>query len=170
MSISLQLSKPVSHESNGVGRLGEQRLLIGHERQRLRGRGLEGLLSRRDGKLGALGLGHGRRLRGSSRAGAAAANHLLHLASVLAGVLLANSGQVAHLLLGDATDLGGLRADGIRGRLELGVDELLVRGIDERNGESNDSADDGETPVRDQLDEVVREEGRDASLLRSERG
>lgn len=137
-----------------------------------------GLLGRGSGKdgNGLLGCGLGSRSRSSRGSGGgrsiAAAEHLLDLFAVITSILLAHGGDLVSLLLSELTDLSGLGVDGIRGVLDVGVDELLVRGVDERNEEGNGGSDDSKTPVRDELDKEVGEESGSASLgdIRVSRG
>lgn len=152
---------------------GNQRLLL------VVGSGLGGLGGLKDLGLGGLGLfGRGvgefgglfrnsRLGNGSgcgSRASTRTANHLLNLSGVVAGILLAKSGKLISLLLSNAADLSSLGIDGIRGSLDVAVDELLVGGVDEGNEESDGGANDGKAPVGNELDEIVRQEGSDTSL------
>lgn len=65
---------------------------------------------------------------------------------------------------GDLAKLLGLGVDDLLGVLKVVVDELLVGGVDQRSGEENSGADERETPVRDDLNEPVREECADADL------
>lgn len=119
---------------------GNQRLLLGNSRDlRELGRLVGSRLSNRDGlgggsdrKLGTLGRGDGN-LFGGSRGGGrrrAAANHVLDLASVITGVLLAKSSKLIGLLLGGVADLSSLSVDDFGGILEVLIDELLVGSVD----------------------------------------
>jgi hypothetical protein len=118
---------------------------------------LHRLLSRGSREVGSL-LGCGR------GGGLVAAEHLLDLAGVVTGVLLAHSRKLTGLLLGNAADLGGLGVDGVRGVLDMVVDELLVGSVDEGQEEGEGGPDDGKAPVGNELDEVVGDEGSDTSL------
>lgn len=70
------------------------------------------------------------------------------------------------MLLGNRAELSRLGADNLAGMLELGVDELLVGGVDERGEEDDGGGDDGQAPVGNNLDEVVRDEGSEGGLWR----
>jgi hypothetical protein len=48
--------------------------------------------------------------------------------------------------------------------LKLGVDELLVGGVDERGEKDDSGGDHGQAPVGDDLDEVVRDKGGESGL------
>lgn len=125
----------------------------------LRGGGEVAVLNSRGGRSGWSGRG-----RGSLRRGGAAPDHLLGL-----------GGVVADILLGDLSGTGGVGAGGLAKLLSLGVndllgvlkvvvDKLLVGSVDQRGGEDDGGADERETPVRDDLNEPVREECADADL------
>lgn len=111
----------------------------------------------------------GNRSRGRSGSGRGtstlAPKHLLHLSGVFASVLLAHGGKLISLLLGHAADLGCLSIDSLGSVLEVVVDQLLVGGVDERNEEGDSGGNDGKTPVWHQLDEMIRQESSDASLV-----
>lgn len=97
-------------------------------------------------------LNHGRGLGGGSRRSAAAAEHLLDLAGVVASILLADGRKLANLLLGDVSDLASLGADGVGRVLQVAVDKLLVRGVDEGNEERGSGPNKSEAPEWDELD------------------
>ena len=67
--------------------------------------------------------GNGDRGRSSS---AFASKHLLNLDSIVASVLLAHGGNLISLLVGNASDLGGLGVDGIGSGLDVLVNHFLV--------------------------------------------
>lgn len=137
----------------------------------IEGVGLEGLLSGRGREL---------RLDGESRlidsgngllglfdllaGGGLAVEKILDLVGVVTSVLLADGRNLLHLLRSDISNLSGLRVDQLRSMVNLLVDELLVRGVDQGNQESNSGSNDGKTPVRNKLDQVVRDEGSDEGL------
>lgn len=127
---------------------------LGHSRQ-LRFGDLDGLIDRgcREGRF--LGNEFGLRLGAAGRGclSALATEHLLHLASVVASVLLGQRANVLGLLLNDTLNLCGLSVDDIRSALEMLVDKLLVGGVDQGHEESDSGADHSKTPVRDELDE-----------------
>lgn len=83
---------------------------------------------------------------------------------VVTGVLLANGGNLLHLLGGNVPHLGGLRVNQLGSLLKLLVNELLVADVDEGNEEDDGGSDDGKAPVRDKLDQEVGDEGRDEGL------
>jgi hypothetical protein len=62
---------------------------------------------------------------------------------------------VRRVLAGHLAQLASLSVDDVRCLLDLAVDELLVRGVDERDSEEGGGADQCETPVRNDLDEPV---------------
>lgn len=129
--------------------------------------GLLGLVGGGDGELGLDRGGSGGLLGGDGRLGSTAgagADELLDLGGVVAGVLLAEGGGVAGVLLGNGAGLGGLGVDDVGGVLEVLVDELLVGDVDEGQGEGEGGANQGETPVRDQLGKVVADEGSNGGL------
>lgn len=129
-----------------LGDLGEVNLL-----------GLGGVLSGRVGKLG-------RRLDDDLARGSLARQESLDLAGVVASILLAESGDLVELLLGNILDLGGLGVNQVGGVLDLRIDKLLVAGVDQGNKEDDGGADDGKTPVGDELDEEVGDKGSNPSL------
>lgn len=129
-----------------LGNLGEVDLL-----------GLGGVLSGGVGKLG-------RRLDDDLARGSLARQKSLDLVGVVASILLAESGNLVELLLGNILDLGGLGVNQVGGVLDLRIDKLLVAGVDQGNKENDGGADDGETPVGDELDEEVGDEGSNPSL------
>jgi hypothetical protein len=71
---------------------------------------------------------------------------------------------VLGVLHGDRAELGRLSANNLAGVLELGVNELLVGGVDQRSEEDDRGGDDGQAPVGDDLDEVVRDESSEGGL------
>lgn len=141
--------------------------LEGHQGLRLRLEvllrlGLD-VLRRRGGEvLRLVGLGGG--LRDDLGRARAAPNHLLSLGGVVAHVLLGDLGGLGGVLLGSGPQLGGLGVDDIGRLLELVVNQLLVAGVDKRHEEGGRGGDKGETPVGDDLDEVVRYEGTEERL------
>lgn len=163
---------------------GNQRLLLGNSRDlgelgrlvRSRLSNRDGLRGRSDRELGTLGRGDGNLFGGSrsSGRGRAATDHVLDLASVVTGVLLAKSSKLISLLLSGVADLSSLSVDDFGGVLEVLIDELLVGSVDEGNKESNGGAKDGKTPVGNKLDKEVGDEGRKTGLgqcqLRPQRG
>jgi hypothetical protein len=73
-------------------------------------------------------------------------------------------GGLLGVLLGNRAELGRLSANNLAGVLELGVNELLVGGVDERGEEDDRGGDDSQAPVGDDLDEVVRDESSEGGL------
>lgn len=96
--------------------------------------------------------------------GRSAADEALSLGRVVTHVLLGKLGDVGSVLLGGASDLGSLGVDKLGGVLELGIDELLVGGVDEGDHEDGGGANNGKTPVGNDLDEVVRHESSNEGL------
>lgn len=88
----------------------------------------------------------------------------LGLGSVVTHVLLGSLGGLLGVLLGNGAELGRLGANDLTGVVELVVDDLTVGGVDERDKEENRGGDDGQTPVGNDLDEVVCDKGRDSGL------
>lgn len=125
-----------------------------------------GLFSGGRRELGLLGGSRSRLSRG--RWGdTATAQHLLGLLRIVSSILLGDRGDVRGLLLSNAANLGSLGIDDVGGILELLVDDLLVRGVNKRNKEDHGSGDKSESPVWDNADKVVREEGSHGSLQNS---
>lgn len=145
------MTKPISLSETGHGRnLGsDERLLVG-----LNGRcgGLEILLgsSREIGRL---------QLRGLS-----SLDQRLRLGGVVSHILLSNLGGLLGVLLRNGAELSSLGIDDLPGMLQLAVDKLLVGGVDEGGEEGDSRGDHGKTPVRDDLDEVVRKECAEGGL------
>jgi hypothetical protein len=102
-------------------------------------------------------------LGGRGGVGTLAAEHLLDLAGVVTSVLLSDGAHVLSLLLDDTLNLCSLSIDDVGSALEVLVDQLLVRGVNQRDEESHSGSDKSKAPVRDDLDEVVREESCDTS-------
>lgn len=110
--------------------------------------------------------------RGRSRARGLGAGGLVALEQ-----LLSLGGVVSHVLLGNLSGLGGVSASNLPELLGLGgdnvlcvlnvvVDQLLVRGVDQRHGEQEGSREKRETPVWNDLNEPVGEEGAEGNLQR----
>lgn len=104
------------------------------------------------------------RLRGSLGGSGSATDHLLGLCGVVAHVLLGDLGSLRSVLAGDLAQLLGLAVDQVGGLLEVVVDELLVGGIDQGNEEQEGGGNQSKAPVRDDLDQVVRQECANSSL------
>jgi hypothetical protein len=102
-----------------------------------------GLISGRRGELRLLGresrVGVLRHVDLLARRGLAL-EETLDLVAVVADVLLADVGNLLHLFRSNALDLGSLAVDELGGVVKLLVDELLVRGVDQRHNKSNGSA------------------------------
>lgn len=103
------------------------------------------------------GLGDGAR-------GLAAAKHLLGLGGVVSHKLLGHLGSLGGVGTGHALELLSLGVDNVLGILKVVVDQLLVGGVDQGHGEEQGGSNESETPVRDNLNEPVREEGTSADL------
>ena len=89
---------------------------------------------------------------------------ILDLAAVVADVLLADVGNLLHLLGSNALDLGSLAVNELGSVVDLLIDELLVRGVDQRHNEGNGSTNKGKSPEGNELNKVVRDESRNESL------
>lgn len=99
----------------------------------------------------------------------AATDELLGLGSVVAHVLLGELGGVRSVSSSNHLELLSLGVENLGGILNVVVDELLVGSVDQREGEEHGGAKEGESPVGNNLDEPVREEGRDGNLQRASR-
>ncbi|KAI6769398.1 hypothetical protein HG531_010502 [Fusarium graminearum] len=66
-----------------------------------------------------------------------ALEEILDFAAVIANVLLADVGNLLHLLRSNALDLGSLVVDELGSVVELLVDELLVGSVDQRHNKGN---------------------------------
>lgn len=86
------------------------------------------------------------------------ANEGLGLGSILANVLLGQLGSLLGVLLSDGLQLSSLGANDVASTVKLGIDNLLVGLVDERAEEGESGADQGKTPVGNDLDEVIGEE------------
>lgn len=91
-------------------------------------------------------------------------NQRLGLGSVVTHILLGDLGGLLGVLLRDGAELGSLGVDDLAGMLELAVNELLVGGVDERGEEDDGCGNHGKTPVGNDLDQVVRDEGTESRL------
>lgn len=89
----------------------------------------------------------------------------LGLGSIIAQVLLCDLSGLFSVLSDKAADLMSLVIDDLAGVSKLAVDELLVGGIYERSEESDRGSNQGQSPVGNNLDEVVRDEGSESSLV-----
>lgn len=126
----------------------------------------------RSGEVGIAILLLGRDASGGSSLGvslgrgrtAASTDQLLSLGGVVTHVLLSDLSVLSCGLLGSITELGGLGVDDVAGLAEVLVDELLVLLIYERGEEEDGGEDQGQSPVGDDLDEIVGDEGSDGSL------
>jgi hypothetical protein len=125
-----------------------------------------GLISGSSGELGLLGsrVGVLRHVDLLARR-SLALKEILDLAAVVADVLLADVGNLLHLLRSDALDLGSLAVDELGSVVELLVDEFLVRSVDQRHNKGNSGTNESKTPDGNELDEVVGDESGDESLL-----
>jgi hypothetical protein len=95
---------------------------------------------------------------------AATTKQFLSLGSVVTNVLLRDLSRLGSVLACNCAKLLGLGVDHVRGLLQVVIDKLLVRRIDERCKEGDSSCDQGKTPVRDNLDEVIRQESSNSNL------
>ena len=134
--------------------------------------GNQGLLLR----LGRLDVGLRDRwvdfLRGSREIGgvdlmaAIAVEQRLRLGSVVAYNLLSDLCGLLGVLLRNGAELSSLSIDNVTSMLQLPVNKLLVRGVDERRKEDDSRSNQRETPVRNDLDQVVRQKGTQGRLER----
>jgi hypothetical protein len=69
------------------------------------------------------------------------------------------------MVAGELLDLLGLGVDDVGCVLDVVVDELLVRLVDERGEEDDRGGDQGEAPEWDDLDQVVGEESANEGLV-----
>jgi hypothetical protein len=105
-------------------------------------------------------LGDGGRDRAAS-----ATNHLLSPGSIVSCILLCSLGGSGGMVASELLDLLGLGVDDVGCVLDVVVDELLVRLVDERGEEDDRGADQGEAPEWDDLDQVVGEESANEGLV-----
>lgn len=144
------------------GRFGGE-ILLGNLRVQLLGGGGEGILL----ELDTVGLLVGDILVGDILVlGTGIADQRLSLGSVVAHVLLGDLRSLLGLLQGNVAELGGLGADNLGGLLQEAIDKLLVGLVHQRGEEGNSGSNDSKSPVRNDLDEVVREECTKGSLFR----
>jgi hypothetical protein len=106
------------------------------------------------------GLGDGGRNRAAS-----ATNHLLSLGCIFSCILLCGLGGSGSMVAGEFLDLLGLGVDDVGCVLDVVVNQLLVRLVDERGEEDDRGGDQGEAPEWDDLDQVVREESANKGLF-----
>ena len=103
-------------------------------------------------------------LRAHLGRGRSATEHRLGLGGVVTHVLLGQLSGMGSVLASDLAELVGLGIKDV-GRLpQLLVDELLVRGVDQRHSEEGGGSNQSKTPVWDDLDEPVGKEGADTDL------
>lgn len=119
---------------------------------------------RRLGEVGVLVLLGGELDSGLRRGRASTANQLLSLGGVVAHILLGDLSSLGSALLGGVTELLGLGVDNLAGVMELVVNDFLVVLVDKRGEEGDSGADQGKTPVGDNLDKIVSEECSKGSL------
>lgn len=91
------------------------------------------------------------------RAGSAT-DHLLSLGSIVTHILLGDLGVLRGALGGSVADLGRLGRDDIGSLLDSVVDKLLVGLVDQGHEEEGRGGNQGQTPIRDDLDEIVGDE------------
>lgn len=150
--LSSVLLRSVFRSRNNLGNLGNLRSLV------LLHGGLE-LLLRSGGEVGLLDLLG----RGLGR-GLATTQHLLSLGGVISHKTLGKLGGVSSVGSGYLLELVGLSLDKVLRILEVVVDKLLVRGVDQGDGEEEGGGEEGKTPVGNNLDEPVRQESANSDL------
>lgn len=134
-----------------------------------------GFIAKLDGLLGGgnreLGLVNSRRGGGGRCAlgsdlggGGSTTKHLLDFAGVVTSILLTKGRHVFNLVLRNTANLLSLRVDNLRGVVDMVVNKLLVGSVDQGHEEENGGANDGQTPVGDELDEIVGDEGSSEGL------
>ena len=77
---------------------------------------------------------------------------------VFASVRLHSLKALARMLSGQVSELLGLLNSDVTDVLQLGIDQLLVLGVDEWYKEDDTSREEGKAPGGKQLDEVIAEE------------
>ena len=97
-------------------------------------------------------------------AGTSASDHLLSLGRIVSNILLCDIGGARSVVGGELLDLLGLLVDHAGSIGDVMVNELLVGLIDERCKKEDRGGDESKTPQRDDLDQVVREEGTEEGL------
>lgn len=93
-----------------------------------------------------------------------ATKQFLDFVGVVASILLAQGGDLVHLLGSNIADLVSLGIDNLGGVVDLRIDELLVGSINQGHEEDDGGADNGKAPVGNELDQEVGDESSDASL------
>lgn len=102
---------------------------------------------------------------GDRAASGLAANDLLCLVGVVIDKVLGGDSNAGGLLGCELLNLDGLLVDNTGCVSNLLVDDLLVLLVDEWSEEENGSSDQCKTPERNNLDQVVGDEGRDEGLM-----
>jgi hypothetical protein len=95
----------------------------------------------------------------------AATEHLLSLGGVVTHELLGGLGSVGGVGGGGLAKLLGLGTNQLLGILKVVVDKLLVANVDQGCGEEKSGGEEGESPVGNNLDKPVGEEGAQADLV-----
>jgi hypothetical protein len=98
------------------------------------------------------------------RASTVLVDRILSLSSGLLGVALNSLGGISGMLVGKTLDLRRLLAGDLSALLELSVDDLLVRDVDEGREVGDEGGDQGQAPERNKLDEEVGDEGSEEGL------
>lgn len=95
----------------------------------------------------------------------AAAEQLLGLGSVVAHVLLGDLSGLCGVGASNLPKLLGLCSHDVLRILKVVVDQLLVGGVDQGDREQQSSGEERKSPVRDDLNEPVGEEGAQGNLM-----
>lgn len=104
-----------------------------------------------------------RRLR--DRLGGAAAEQRLGLGGVVSHILLGELGSLRGMLASDLLELVGLRLDNAGNLLQVLVDHLLVGLVDKRGYKGKGSGHQSKTPVWNNLDQPVGDQGSNTGLI-----
>jgi len=106
------------------------------------------------GEIGLLDVRRGLGAHGNGRhgLGGATAEKLLGLGSVVSHVLLGQLSSLGGMLASNGAELASLLAYDVGSVFDLGVDELLVGGVNERNNEESGDGSQCEAPKRHDLD------------------
>ena len=89
---------------------------------------------------------------------------MLSFAAQVAGVCLSSLCRASRVLSCNVLDLSSLLVYHIRDVLHLGVNDFLVRNVDQRHEEGDGGSHEGKPPKRDNLDEPVTQERRGECL------
>lgn len=102
--------------------------------------------------------------RGGGGGSLTTAEHLLGLSSVVAHELLGHLGGVGGVGASNLLELLSLGVDNVLRILKVVVDQLLVGGVDQGHSKEEGGGNERKTPVWNNLNEPVREEGANGDL------